>query len=120
MAQNIFTPSTGRLEAVLCILLLFGITLFFPTYFKTWFVESTGNIKIAPFLGFLLGLGMLFRKQWARSGAVIVGWSILAISVFSIVEDTARPGFWILLVLAGFLSYLLHTERMKQYFSVSD
>jgi hypothetical protein len=116
MAQTIFTQSTGRLEAVLCVVLLFGIT-FFPTYFKTWFVESTGNIKIAPFLGFLLVFGVLFRKEWARSGATIFGWSVLAISAFSVVADSARPGFWILLVLAGFLSYLLHTERMKQYFS---
>jgi hypothetical protein len=115
MSQTTTTQSTGFLEALLCVLLLFGITIFFPTYFKTWFVEPTGNIKIAPFFGFILGIGLLFRKPWARTGALILGWVVLAISVASILSDPTRPGFWIVLALDGFLLYLLHNERLKQY-----
>ncbi len=64
MARIISAQSTGFLEVVLCTLLLFGITMFFPMYFKTWFVEATGDIKVAPFFGFLFGAGLLFRRQW--------------------------------------------------------
>lgn len=101
---------------MLCVLLLFSITIFFPTYFKTWFVEPTGNIKIAPFFGLLFGVGLLFRKQWARMGAIVLGWGLLALFLSSIVSDSARPGYWVVLALDAFLLYLLHSERLKQYF----
>ena len=107
--------STGKFELFLSLLILFGITIFFPMFFKTWFVEPTGNIKIAPFFGFIFGLGLLYKKNWARTGALILGWGVAAISFFSILEDSQRPGFWMTLVLAGFLLYLLHSERLKQY-----
>jgi hypothetical protein len=115
MSKALSTSASGQLEALLCTLCMLGITFFFPTYFKTWFVESTGNIKIAPFFGFLFGIGLLFGKQWARTGALVLGWGVLAISLFSIVSDSTRPGFWILLVIAAFLLYLLNTARLKAY-----
>jgi hypothetical protein len=114
MIRPYTVSSSGFLEVVLCVVLLFGITIF-PTYFKTWFVEASGNIKIAPFLGFLFGLGLLFRKQWARTGAIVFGWALLAISIFLIIADPVRPGFWFVLALSGFLLYLLHTERLMQF-----
>ncbi|MBK6995622.1 MAG: hypothetical protein IPH31_12100 [Lewinellaceae bacterium] len=116
MTRTISVSSTGFLEVVLCVLLLFGITMFFPMYFKTWFVEATGNIKIAPFFGFLFGVGLLFRKQWARTGAIVLGWGLLAIFIVSIITEPGRSGYWLVLALDGFLLYLLHNERLKQYF----
>lgn len=115
MSKTLSTSAPGQLEALLCTLLLLGITFFFPTYFKTWFVESTGNFKIAPFLGFVLGIGLLLGKHWARTGALVLSWCVLAISLISIVSDSTRPGFWILLVIATFLLYLLNTERLKAF-----
>ena len=116
MSRTISAPITGLLEVVLCTLLLFGITMFFPMFFKTWFVEASGNIKIAPFFGFLFGMGLLFRKQWARTGAIILGWSLLVIFIVSIIFEPGRLGYWLVLALDGFLLYLLHNERLKQYF----
>jgi len=113
------TIAKAHTELVLCTLLLFGITMFFPMYFKTWFVEPTGNIKIAPFFGFLFGIGLLVRKSWARIGAIVLAWSVLAISVISIFFDTTRPGFWIELVMAAFLLYLLYSKRLKESFLAS-
>jgi len=116
MSRTISAPSTGLLEAVLCTLILFGITMFFPMFFKTWFVEATGNIKIAPFFGFLFGVGLLFRKHWARTGAIVLGWGLIAMFIVSIVSDPSRSGYWVVLALDGFLLYLLHNDRIKQYF----
>ena len=115
MSKTLSTSAPGQLEALLCTLCVLAITIFFPAYFKTWFVEPTGNIKVAPCFGFLFGIGLLFGKQWARTGALVLGWSVLAISLFSIASDSTRPGFWILLVIASFLLYLLNTERLKAY-----
>ncbi len=116
MSRTISAQTTGILEVVLCALLLFGITIFFPMYFKTWFVEATGNIKIAPFFGFLFGMGLLFRKKWARMGSIVLGWGLLVMFIVSIVSDPGWSGYWLVLGLDGFLLYLLHSERLKQYF----
>ncbi|MFN0175870.1 MAG: hypothetical protein ACKVU0_14555 [Saprospiraceae bacterium] len=116
MSRTISVSSTGFWEVVLCVLLLFGITMFFPMYFKTWFVEDSGNIKIAPFFGFLFGVGLLFRKQWARIGAIVLGWGLLAMFIVSIASDPGKSGYWMVLALDSFLLYLLHSERLKQYY----
>lgn len=110
------TITSVRADIVVCTLLLFGITMFFPMYFKTWFVEPTGNIKIAPFFGLLFGTGLFARKSWARTGAILLAWVVLAISIASIVVDTGRPGFWIVFVMTVFLLHLLHSERIKEAF----
>lgn len=116
MTRTLSRQSTGFLEVLICSLLLFGITMFIPVYFKSWFVEATGNIKIAPFFGFLFGAGLLFRQQWARVGAFVLGWGLMALFVSSIISDPSRSGYWLVLALDAFLLYLIHSERLKQYF----
>jgi hypothetical protein len=116
MSRTLSTSSAGFLEALLCAVLLFGITNFFPAYFKTWFVEPTGNIQIAPFFGFVFSVGILSRVRWARWGAMVLGWGLLAIALATIVSGDAKPGFWLMLVVDAFLLYLLYSERLKGYF----
>lgn len=116
MSRTLYSTAPGKLEALLCTFLLLSITILLPTYFKNWFVEPTGNLKIAPYFGFVFGVGILLGRTWARTGALILTWGVGVISLFSIISDGMRPGFWILLAMATFLLYLLHTERLKQYF----
>ena len=106
----------AQVQIVFCSLLLSGMTLILPMYFKTWFVEPSGNIEIAPVYGLLFGIGLLARKSWARTGAIILGWVVLAISLVSIFMDITRPGFWIVFGMAVFLLYLLHSKRIKEAF----
>lgn len=116
MPNQISLRRTGNWEVLLAAALLFCITVIIPTCFKTWFVEPTGNIKIAPFFGFLFGIGLLLGKQWARMGSTVLALGLAVLFILSIATDSSRPGYWLLLTLDGFLLYLLYTSRIKQYF----
>ena len=119
MSNTLSTRFNGKLEVMLSSIILLSITNFFPMYFKTWFVEPTGNFQISPFLGLLFGLGLIWKKNWARTGALILSWGILAISLIFIFTDGSRPGFWLLMVLSSFLLYLLSTAQLKRYFDLN-
>lgn len=112
---TISPTKSGLGEAILSALLLIGITWFFPSFFKTWFVEPTGNIKIATAFGFIFSIGLLFRAHWALIGSKILAWSLLVVLTAGMFISPEKPGFWITAVMDAFLLYLLHSGRMKQF-----
>lgn len=114
---SIESPRYGQLEAVFCAVLLLLITVVIPYYFKTWFVEPTGNIKIAPFFGFVAAVGILFRRNWAHTAAIALAVFVLVLSAFSAAGNPGKPGFWVLSTLSILLLSVLHfSRRLKQYF----
>jgi hypothetical protein len=108
-------PDSGALIAFCCSALLLTITSFLPFYFKTWFVEAGGNIKIAPFLGAVFAFGLLFRRNWAYKGALVLAGILFLVFIASILTTSEKPGFWIALVLDTLLLFLLFTPQVKQY-----
>ncbi|GEM_PF-2064961 len=52
-ARSIPTTPNGLSQAIACAVVMIFTTSFLPLYFKTWFVEPTGNIVMAPFFGFI-------------------------------------------------------------------
>jgi hypothetical protein len=100
----------------LCVALLLSITWFFPYYFKTWFVEETGSVRIAPFLGVLLSILLLFRTHWAWRSTVVFAWLLLVLTVSSIFLMPNRPGFYLVAALSVILVFLLRSRYMKQFF----
>ena len=114
---SIESPRYGQLEAVFCAVLLLLITVVIPYYFKTWFVEPTGNIKIAPFFGFVAAVGMLFRRNWAHTAALALAVFVFALSTFSAAANPGKPGFWVLSALSMLLMGVLYfSRRLKSYF----
>ena len=111
------TPTIGLLEAVACAALIIFVTNILPFCFKTWFVEPTGNIKIAPFFGFVLALGILLRKEWARQVGMVLAVFLMVISLNSILFfSTEKPGYWVLLALSGVLLYrLVFSKNLRAY-----
>ena len=98
-------------RSMLAVILL-AMTVLLPHFFKTWFVESTGNIKIAPFFGFAMAMALLVKAEWAEKGAKIMAWILLAVFVSSIVISPEKPGFWLVLVLDLGLLYALYRPRV--------
>ncbi len=110
-------PTVGLLEAICCAALLVFVTNLMPFYFKTWFVEPSGNIKISPFFGFVLALGILFRKEWARQVGMVLAVFLMVISLNSILFfSTEKPGYWVLLALSAVLLYgLFFSKNLRKY-----
>lgn len=116
--RSIALAPIGLFEAISSAILLLFITNIIPFYFKTWFVEPTGNISIAPFFGFVAAIGVLFRKNWARQGAIVLSVFIAAVSAVLLVENPEKPGFWIVSAMnALLLCLLIFSARLKQYVS---
>ncbi len=114
--RSITSTPNGLFEAVCCAIMLLLITNIAPFFFKTWFVEPTGNISIAPFFGFAVSIGILFRKNWARQGAIVLSVFIAVITAFLLVETPEKPGFWIISAMnALLLCLLIFSARLKQY-----
>lgn len=104
-----------RRELFVCVALILFVTNILPFYFKTWFVEPTGNIQIAPFFGFAVALGLLLRSKWARDGAILLFVFIAVMSLFSWVEQPAKPGYGVVLALSIAVLYLLmSSKRLKE------
>jgi hypothetical protein len=108
---------TGLPEVILSALLLWGITWVVPYFFKAWFVEPSGNIKIMPMFGLPLGLFLLFRLPWAWRGAWFVSMALVLLLLAGVITQPEKPGYWLLMVMNAFLLYLLQTERTKSYFT---
>ncbi|MDX1910435.1 MAG: hypothetical protein SFV22_03060 [Saprospiraceae bacterium] len=113
-----FTSDT--VAALGCAVLLLFITSFLPVYFKTWFVEAGGNIKIAPFFGFLFAAGLLFRQNWAYKGSLVLGVALLLLFIGGALADSTKPGFLLALVLDAGLLFLLLSPTVKRYFSTGQ
>lgn len=113
-------PIVGLLEAICCAALLVFVTNILPFYFKTWFVEPTGNIKIAPFFGFVLALGILIRKEWARQGSMVLAVFLIAVSLNNLlVFSTEKPGYWVVLALSAVLLYgLVFSKNLRAYVGI--
>lgn len=111
------TSHIGLLEAVACASILIFVTNILPFYWKTGFVEPTGNIKIAPFLGFVLAVGLLLRKGWARQGGIALAAFLLLASLNNVLFfSPERPGFWVTAALAvGLLYGLIFSKHLKAY-----
>lgn len=106
----------GLFEAVSCATLLLLMTNVLPFYFKTWFVEPTGNIAIAPFFGFVAAIGILFRKNWARRLAMVVAVFIAVVTALSWSQFPDKPGFWLVSAInALLLCMLIFSDKLKQY-----
>lgn len=110
-------PTIGLLEATACAMLMVFVTNILPFYFKTWFVEPTGNIKMAPFFGFALALGILFRKEWARQGSMVLAVFLMVVSLSNIlVFPTAKPGYGVVLALSAVLLHgLVFSKNLRAY-----
>ena len=108
-------PTVGLLEAIACAALMVFVTNILPFYFKTWFVEPTGNIQIAPFFGFVLALGILLRKQWARQGSMMLAVFLMAVSLSNIISfSPQKPGYWVVLALSAVLLYgLVFSKNLR-------
>jgi hypothetical protein len=108
--------STGLLEAALCAALLLLVTNVLPFFFKTGYVKPTGSIKVAPFFGFLLAVGLLLRKEWARKGAVLLGLFLVAANVAPLLGTAgAKPGYGVSLLLSGLLLWrVLFSPNLRQ------
>ncbi len=115
--RAISTPTIGLLEAIACAALLIFATNILPFYFKTWFVEPTGNIKIAPFFSFALVLGILLRKEWARQGSIVLAVFLLVVSLSNtLVFSPQKPGYWVVLALSAVLLHrLVFSKNLREY-----
>ncbi len=115
------SSSVGLLEAIACAALLVFVTNLLPFYFKNWFVEPTGNIKIAPVLGFALALGILLRKEWARQGGIVLAVFLMVVSLSNIIGfSPEKPGYWVVLALSAVLLYgLFFSKNLRAYVRVS-
>lgn len=108
-------PDSGIVATFGCVVLLLFMTSFLPVYFKTWFVEAGGNIKIAPFFGFLFAVGLLFGQNWAYKGTLVLGVCLLLLFIGGALADSTKPGFFLALVLDTVLLFLLLTPAVKRY-----
>lgn len=116
-AHSTSAPTIGLLEAIACATLMVFVTNILPFYFKNWFVEPTGNIKIAPFLGFALALGILLRKEWARQGSIVLAVFLMVVSLNIIIGfSPEKPGYWVVLALSAVLLYgLVFSKNLRAY-----
>lgn len=96
-----------NLLAIFLILLVAGIT----TYFPEWFVYESGQIKIYGLLGILLAIGLWRRWSYARIGAILV--TLVGMGALTVASMTTNEFYYqrniigILLVMIGILLILL-------------
>jgi hypothetical protein len=108
--------ATGFFQAIACAVGLVFITTFLPFYFKTWFVEPTGNIEMAPFFGVLLAVGIVLRSRLAHKGAILLFVFLALASLISLSGHPEKPGFWLVLILSIVLALLLvFSKKLKAY-----
>jgi hypothetical protein len=107
MSSGPSISTTFRTENVLSALLLLAITNYFPHFHKTWFVEETGNIHIAPLLGWVVAIGLILQKHWARKAGLAISCFLLLVAFFEWFSGSTKPGFVIMLLCGGFSLYLL-------------
>lgn len=106
----------GFRVALLCVALILAITLVLPEGFKTWFVEPSGNIHVAPVLGPLLALGILLRNNLARLAAALLFSLVVATHVNLLFLHGAILGPGISIVLGlGLLYLLLFSRHLREY-----
>jgi hypothetical protein len=114
--RSVSSVSSGLPEAIACAVLLLLATNIIPFYFKTLFVEETGNIKIAPFFGFVVAIGLLWGKNWARPAGMLLSAFVVVVSVISVATQAYKPGYLIVSLLSlGALGLLFFSERLKRY-----
>lgn len=110
------TIPAGLPEALACAVLLLLATNIVPFYFKTLFVEETGNIKIAPFFGFVVAFGLLWGKKWTRPAGILLAGFVIMVSMTQLATQAYKPGYLIVSFLSlGALGLLLFSERLKHY-----
>ena len=115
-AHTIHRIAPGFFQAIACAVVLVFLTNILPFYFKTWFVEPTGNIAMAPFFGGVLALGILLRSRIAHSGAVLLFVFLALASLISLSSHPEKPGFWVVLVLSIVMALLLvFSKSLKDY-----
>lgn len=109
-------PLHSALFAAILILL---ITVILPGFFKTWFVQETGNFKFLPGIGPVLAIGLLLR--WRLRLLAVVLFSIGLVTCVGILFMTETPyqaGLALLIVLQGLLIWVLQSDGLKQYYGV--
>lgn len=111
MSDQSISQSRFRGEVLLSALLLMAMTNYFPNTHKTWFVEESGNIHIAPTFGLVIGVGLLMQKQWARKAGLVAGFVLAIISFFMMASMPGKPGYAVMLLCSGLLLYLLRPNH---------
>ncbi len=112
-AQKISPFAATLLAAALMVV----ITVVLPFYFKTWFVEETGNIRLLPAVGPLLAVAMLLRWSPARKIALFFFAVGLVFSLLGLARAEApfQAGYAFLVALHVFLLWTLWRDGVKQY-----
>ncbi len=87
-------------------------------YFKHFFVQDTGNIKIFGGIGILLALGLLLKVKYTRHMLSIITFLAIAMTLFMIFWSGKEFVFAhsTLLVALGLVAYLLvFSGSVKKY-----
>jgi len=109
-------PLHSALFAAILILL---ITVILPGFFKTWFVQETGNFKFLPGIGPVLAIGLLFRWRLRLLAVVLFSIGLVACAgILFMTETPYQAGLALLIVLQGLLIWVLQSDGLKQYYGI--
>jgi hypothetical protein len=109
-------PLHSALFAAILILL---ITVILPGFFKTWFVQETGNFKFLPGIGPVLAIGLLFRWRLRLLAVALFSIGLVACAgILFMTEIPYQAGLALLIVLQGLLIWVLQSDGLKQYYGV--
>ena len=112
MSNQSIPWSRFRFGNLLSAFLFVAITNYFPNVHKTWFVEESGNIQIAPAIGLVIGIGLLMQKQWARKAGLIAASFLLLIALFMMMNEPEKAGFALMFLCSGLLIFLLRPNQL--------
>ncbi len=98
----------GFLSTLLTTILVFSIAMA-TEYFKHFFVQDTGNIKIFGGIGILLALGLLLKVKYTRQILSVITFLAIAMTVFMIYWSDKEFVYAhsTLLVALGLVAYFL-------------
>jgi hypothetical protein len=112
MSNQSIARSRFRYGNLLSAFLLIAITNYFPNAHKTWFVEESGNIKMAPAIGLVIGIGLLMQKHWARKAGLMAASFLVLLALFMMINAPEKAGFALMFLCSGLLIYLLCPNQL--------
>lgn len=97
------------------------ISAFLPAFYKTLFVEPSGNLKIlSPWIAAVLILGFVYRRSWARKATLIlckIAFLVLAVVLLLKGFDDYRSyGLLFLLLLQVVCITIMRDEEVRTFF----